>query len=441
MVRRGTRRWAGAVLAGVVLAVLLGACGDNAPSGESTAVGSLDPQAEVTITMWHGQTAEAAKILGSLADEYESAHPNVTVETASGASTTDELLQKISAGFASDNYPDITYAYGSWATELGLSGRTLDIAGSIGDAEVDWADFPEAARKTATVEDRVIGFPAVVGNLGLIYNKDLFDAAGLDYPTNEWSWEDFRSAALALTDTEKKSFGTAYPVNGSEDTTWRLWPQLWQNGGEILNDDQTEAAFDSDAGVAALTYWQQLAQEDGSVYLDQNGERYGPLFNSGAIGMLITGPWVLYDLKQQDVNYGVTFLPGTDGDHQTISGSDLWVLFDHGDPQRAAAAYDFTRWLTLAEQDARWNVALGNLPLRQSEGESKAFRDYVLEYPGADVFFANLQNAKNPRPTVQGYVGLSRAIGTQISRALLGAEDPATAMEKAQADANVELAG
>ena len=220
--------------------------------------------------------------------------------------------------------------------------------------------------------------------------------------TNEWSWDDFRAAAKKMTDSENNIFGTAYPVNGSEDTTWRLWPQLWQNGGEILTEDQTQAAFDSEAGIAALTYWQQLAQEDGSVYLDQNGERYGPLFNSGAIGMLITGPWVLYDLKQQDVNYGVTFLPGTDGDHQTISGSDLWVLFDHGDAQRAAAAYDFTRWLTLAEQDARWNVALGNLPLRQSEGDTKEFQKYVVDYPGADVFFENLQNAKNPRPTVEG---------------------------------------
>ena len=431
--------------AAVALAGALALAGCGGSSGSSSAasdtVPTLDPNEKVTITMWHGQTSEAAKILAELAAEYEKAHPNVTVETASGASTTDELLQKISAGFASDTYPDISYAYGSWATELGLSGKTLDITDQTKDDALNWTDFPEASRKTATVDGKTIGLPAVVGNLALVYNKDLFDQAGLDYPDETWAWDDFRAAAKALTDPEKKIYGTAYPVNGSEDTTWRFWPQLWQNGGDILSEDQSEAVFNSQAGVDALTFWQQMAQDDKSVYLDQNGERYGALFNSGAIGMMITGPWVLYDLKQQDINYGVTTLPGTNGDHQTISGSDLWVLFNHGDSQRAAAAYDFAQWLTQPAQDARWNVALGNLPLRQSEGSTAAFKQYVKAYPGADVFFDNLQNAKNPRPTVEGYVGLSRAIGTAIDNVLLGGADAQQELDKAKKQADVELAG
>jgi multiple sugar transport system substrate-binding protein len=427
-------------LAGVI--ALTGCGGDGgSSSAASDTVPTLDPNQDVTITMWHGQTSEAAKILAELAAEYEQEHPNVTIETASGASTTDELLQKISAGFASDSYPDISYAYGSWATELGLSGKTLDITDKTEDPALDWTDFPEASRKTATVDGKTIGLPAVVGNLGLVYNKELFDAADLEYPDEDWTWDDFRAAAKALTDPENKIYGTAYPVNGSEDTTWRFWPQLWQNGGDILSEDQSEAVFNSQAGVDALTFWQEMAQEDQSVYLDQNGERYGALFNSGAIGMMITGPWVLYDLQQQDLDYGVTYLPGTDGDHQTISGSDLWVMFNHDDPQRAAAAYDFTQWLTQPEQDARWNVALGNLPLRLSEGSTKAFQQYVEDYPGADVFFSNLQNAKNPRPTVEGYVGLSRAIGTAIDNVLLGGADAQEQLDKAKEQADVELAG
>jgi multiple sugar transport system substrate-binding protein len=427
------------VLAGAALALAACSSGGGGGTSASSSVGALDPNQKVTITWWTGQSADAETLLEGLAAEYSKLHPNVTIDVSSGASTTDELLQKISAGFASSDYPDISYSYGSWASQLGQSGRTLDITSNVADPSVKWSDFPKSAQATATVDGKVIGFPAVVDNLGLIYNKDLFDAANLDYPTNDWTWDDFRAAAKALTDSSKQVYGTAYPVNGSEDTTWRMWPQLWQNGGSILSADQSEATFNSQAGVDAVTYWQQLAHDDKSVYLDQTGTHYEPLFLNNAIGMLVEGPWLLYDLNKNNVNYGVTQLPGTNGDHQTISGPDLWVLFNHDDAQRAAAAYDFTEWLTSPAQDLRWNVYYGNLPLRKSEGSMPEFQAYVKKYPGADVFFANLANAVQPRPTVPGYVDLSNAFADAVGKALVAGDDVQKALDEAVSQANQGL--
>lgn len=93
----------------------------------------LDTSAPVTLTWWTGQSAEAQARLTGLAEEFEKDHPNVTIEVSAGASTTDELFQKLAAGFASDNYPDISYAYGSWAGQLAASKRTLDISDKITD--------------------------------------------------------------------------------------------------------------------------------------------------------------------------------------------------------------------------------------------------------------------------------------------------------------------
>ena len=430
------------VLAGALIAVAgCSSGGSTGTSSTSDVPGALDPNQKVTITWWTGQTADAETLLEGLAADYTKAHPNVTINVSSGASTTDDLLSKMQAGFASNDYPDISYAYGSWATQLGSSGRTLDVTTNVAEPAVKWSDFPKSAQATATVDGKVIGFPAVVDNLGLIYNKDLFDAAGLSYPTSDWTWDDFRAAAKKLTDPTKQIFGTAYPVNGSEDTTWRFWPQLWQNGGSILSSDQKSATFNSQAGIDALTYWQQLAQEDKSVYLDQTGTHYEPLFLNNAIGMLVEGPWLLYDLNKNHVNYGVTVLPGTSGDHQTISGPDLWVMFNHDDAQRAAASYDFTKWLTSPAQDLRWNVYYGNLPLRKSEGSMAAFKQYVQKYPGGDVFFANLANAVQPRPTVAGYVDLSQAIGDAIDQALVGGDDPKQVLDQAAQAADQALTG
>jgi multiple sugar transport system substrate-binding protein len=419
---------------GAAVVLVASACSSNSDTSGTTKVTTLDPSTKVTITWWTGQTADAETLLEKLASEYEADHPNVTIDASPGASTTDDVLTKLQTGFASGKYPDIAYAYGSWASTIGQSGRTLDISAQVNAPGSGWDEFPEAARATAEVDGQVIGMPAVVDNLGLIYNRELFDAAGLEYPTNDWTWDDFRAAAKALTDSSRNQYGTAYPVDGSEDTTWRFWPQLWQNGGDVLDADG-QPAFNSQAGIDALELWREMANDDKSVYLDQNGLKYAPSFAAGNIGMIISGPWELYDLKQANTPYGVAFLPGTDGNHQTISGPDLWVLLDHDDAARAAAAYDFINWLTSPAQDVRWNVEYGNLPLRASAAKTAAFKKFEQTYPGGDVFFENLQNATTPRPTVVGYNDMSMAVAQAIDQVLVANADPKEQLDKA-ADAS-----
>ncbi|GIF18153.1 multiple sugar transport system substrate-binding protein [Actinoplanes tereljensis] len=414
---------------GLGAALTLSACmGGTTDSGKDAAAG-YDPKAAVTITWWTGQPEEQEKVAEQLAAEYHTAHPNVTIKVSPGAPTTDDLLTKLSAGFTSDSYPDVSYAYGNWAGDLGASGKAQDLTSYVQDPSFGWDDFPAAAREVATSKGKVIGIPALVDNLALIYNKALFDKAGVAYPTDQWSWDDFRAAAKKLTDKSTNTYGTAYSVSGSEDTTWHLWPLLWQHGGKILDGDKP--AFNSDAGVAALETLRQMAVDDKSMYLDQTDEKYAPLFNSGHVGMMLSGPWALLEIKEAKLAYGVADLPGFNGDHQTVSGPDLWVLFDHGDVNRAGATRDFMKWLTSASVDPKWNLAVGNLPLRTSEKSSPEYAAYVKEYPGGDKFFANLANAKQARPTLPGYEVLSRNVGDAVAAVLQGQAQPKEALDNA----------
>jgi multiple sugar transport system substrate-binding protein len=402
---------------------------------------TLDPEADVTITFWTGQADAAETILEGLAADFEKEHPNVTVDVSSGAPSTEDLLQKLSASFAGGNYPDISYAFGSWASQLEASKRTLDITDQVAEPDVKWDEFSEAARATVQpTGDKTIGFPAVVDNLSLIYNKTVFDNAGVAYPTNDWTWDDFRAAAKKLTDEASSTYGYAYSVSGSEETTWQFWPHLWQNGGEILADDDSTAEFDSAAGVDALTLLRDMAIDDKSVYLDQTDTKFGQLFASDKIGMITSGPWQLYDLGVAKTQYGVTYLPGTDDNHETVSGPDIWALFDHKDKNREYWAYEFTEWLTSAEQDLKWNVAYGNLPLRTSEIETPEFQAQVSALPGLEVMADNAVNAVHARPTISGYVAVSEAVGKAISQVLQGEGTPEEALKSAADEADAALA-
>ena len=429
-------RAAGAAAVAISM-IALSACSSTENSGTTA---SVDPNAPVTLTWWTGQSDTAEQLLENLAAEFMKLHPNVTIKTSSGASSTEELLQKLSAGFASNTYPSISYAFGSWASELESSGKMQDITEQVKDPSFGWEEFSQAARATVQpTGTATIGFPALVDNISLIYNKTVFDDAGLAYPTDQWTWDEFRAAAKQLTDPSKQIYGYAYSVSGSEETTWQFWPHLWQNGGQILTDDRKRSAFASPEGDQALEFLRAMAVDDKSVYLDQTDTKFAQLFAADRIGMMTSGPWQLTDLKTAKTKYGVTILPGTNGDHQTVSGPDIWALPDSGDANQNHWSVEFLKWLTAPEQDLRWNVAYGNLPLRTSELDTPEFKAQVKELPGLDVMATNSANAVQARPTVSGYVGLSEAVGSAISQVLQGKGTPTEALQQAAAKADEAL--
>nr|WP_042179942.1 ABC transporter substrate-binding protein [Kibdelosporangium sp. MJ126-NF4]CEL14110.1 probable sugar transporter sugar binding lipoprotein [Kibdelosporangium sp. MJ126-NF4]CTQ88477.1 probable sugar transporter sugar binding lipoprotein [Kibdelosporangium sp. MJ126-NF4] len=424
------------VLVGCAMLASVTACASSSEGSN----GPADPNAPVTITWWTGQPAPAHKLLEELTADFQKLHPNVTVKLSSGAPTTDEIQRKLSASFASGEYPDISYAYGSWTSELADSGRMLDITEKVRKPDVRWNEFPEVARTTVTPGGKVVGFPAVIDNLVMCYNKTIFDKAGVAYPTENWTWDDFRAAAKKLTDPATTTYGYGMPVDGSEATTWQLWPMLWQLGGDVLSPDNKKTAFASPAGVRALELLRGMAVDDKSVYLDQTTEKYYRLFASNQVGMIKCGPWYLYDFEEAKTNFGVVPLPAFDGKHTTVSGPDMWGLFDHKDANRAYWSYELVKWLTDPEQNARWGIKLGNLPLRDAERDMPAYKEMLQKYPALDMIAKNLANATKPRPTIKGYVGVSAAVGEAMSKTLQGASKSNEALDAAAAKADQALA-
>lgn len=423
------RRRAYGLLAVAALAIgLLAACGGGSDEGGG---GS-------SIVVAHGYTDLEAKALEAAVATWNSKNPDEKVELQFNGGN-DSALQKTLAGFTAGNFPDVAYEFGSSAAQLARQPKLVDLTDKVSDPSVDWEDFYLSGREAATVDGKVVGVPALIDNLSLVYNKKMFADAGIAPPTDDWTWEDFRDAAKKLTDPSAHTYGWAYVNDGSEDTVWRYLAMLWQAGGELLNEDNTAPAFDSPAGEAALQQLQDMAVTDKSVYLDNGNGNYLNLFNSGKIAMLWTGPWDLSSINA-DVPYGVRILPGYEGNHETISGPDLYMLFDHSSA-RSKSAFDFVTWLTSADQHIKFAIATGDLPLRVSETKLPAYQDFVKKFPAEKVFVANLDNVKHVRPNIPQYAEVSSAIGTMVQSVLLGKASPQEALDQAQSQVTTALAG
>ena len=279
----------------------------------------------------------------------------------------DDTLQKVLTAVKGGSPPDIAYLYGSWAPNVAQIPQVVDLTQVVKQSSVNWNDFYIGERDVATVNGKVIGIPALVDNLAVVYNKKLFAKAGLQPPGPDWTWQ-FVADAQKLTDPAVKQYGTAYVTPGTEDTVWHWEALLWEAGGSLLRPDNKKAAFDSAAGLASLNTLRTMAVTDKSMYLDPTDSAYANLFNSGKIGMLVTGPWDLAVFP--NVNYGVQVMPsypGTSGGHQTISGPDNWVVFNNGSGQ-VSAAEQFLLWLTPPAQVKYFALQTGDLPIRPSVG-------------------------------------------------------------------------
>ncbi len=416
-------------------AVLLVACGGDDEGDDDSAASSGEP---VEIEFWHGQTQGPAELLQQMIDEFNQSHPDVTVSKDSGGVNSDRMLQKVTAGLQADNYPDIAYIYGSDLANLAGGDQLVDLTDAIDSGDLDWDRFVDAGKEAVTVDDRPRAVPAFIDNLAVVYNKEIFDDAGVPYPTDDWTWEDFLATAAELNDPEGGIAGFGWPGTGDEDTTWRIWPLIWQQGGEIVSEDGDSVGFDGPSGEAALEVVAQAA-DDGSVYIDSTAgsERMQQLFASGKMAMNVAGPYTLPEYVDAKVDYGVVSMPSFGDEHTTIAGPDTWAIFDNGE-ERVAAAIEFMDWFSEPEQQLRWITEAGSLPLTTDVKDAEGFAAYERSLPGLDKFIENTELART-RATIPEYPQISQAIGKAVASVLYGEADPSEALAEAVEASNAEL--
>jgi len=228
------------------------------------------------------------------------------------------------------------------------------------------SDFPEGVWSRGEWNGQRYSIPLDASPLVLYYNKDMFQAAGVDEPgTDPMTADQFDAAftALKTSGVQPISIGTGFQAGVLFHTL------IYQMGGSLTNEEGTEATFNSPEGVQALTKLQQLRNDSGST-ASGTGDPEVQEFSSGKSAMVIHGPWHISNLIQLPF---VGFAPVPQwGDNYAVWGSSHQFALTTDDPAQQAAASCWMRWLS--DNSVGWAKA-GQAPARNSVRQDPTLAD------------------------------------------------------------------
>ena len=243
---------------------------------------------------------------------------HVNASTVPWAQYWDKLVTGLPAGSA----PDIFSINALNVRDYAKNGYLLDITDLFESGRVDVEKFAPSAVKTHTVDDVLWGIPKDYDSIAVFYNKDLFDAAGVDYPTDDWTWDEFIEIAKALTDADNGVYGVAIQPTGQQFG----YDYIYGNGGEVFAEDGSCVVY-SPASVEAIQKLADAILVEGisPTVEDQVELNADTRFQSGMIAMTFNGSWQMgaYAGVFGD-RVGVAALPIM-SERKTISHSLSWV--------------------------------------------------------------------------------------------------------------------
>jgi multiple sugar transport system substrate-binding protein len=317
---------------------------------EPTQDTSKEPVA-LRFTTWTSNETQL-KLLNDIAVAYTAKNPNVTVKFDSIPG--DEYIQKVSIQLAGGDPPDVGWMFETAAANWIKAGALADMGPMLkANAEYNYADFTPKAMAFWVRDESVYGVPFSTSPNFVMYNKDLFEAAGIDSPDimmekGEWTFENFAKAAKAIQDVAPEgTYGFSTPDGGNlyigTNPIYALTPIIRSYGGEFWSDDFKTCMMNQPEAVEAITLFQKMVAEDKSVA--SPGESVA--FTAGKAGMAFGQISRVGPLKDATFKWGIAPMPtGPAGSVPTI-GQAAVVAFSSG--KNVAWAQDFVAFLTSKE--------------------------------------------------------------------------------------------
>jgi multiple sugar transport system substrate-binding protein len=351
--------------------------------------------------------------LDQIVAAFEEANPGITVEVEHAPFA--DYFTLLQADVVGGDAPDVfELNYENFVT-YAANDTLLDISSYI---SADAPYYPRAL-EAFQYESAQMALPESFSTVLLFYNADLFDQAGLDYPTDEWTWDDAMTAATAIRALGSDTWGIFSPVQ-----FWEFYKKAAQNGEcQFFNEDMTESTINSPACVETLDTMMSFINDDVMPSTEElSGVGDSDLFLSGKLGMYVSGIWMFSAFADAPFNWDVQIEPMINEHAHHFFANGVAVSSTTENPEAAAA---WAQFLTSSENAASVRLA-SNWELPALD-EPSYFESYLTQTPPANraAVFQALETVVVP-PVIERQAELQdgvNALITQVADGTLTSQD------------------
>ncbi len=398
----------------------------------SLLVGCTSDREELAISfIVFGDPAEFAAY-ETLVATFQELHPDITLQLRHIPSQS-EYRRQLATDFSGGAPPDVMLLnyrrFAHFAEQGALEPLEDYLANSPLIQESDF--FPEVI-ESFHYEDTLWCLPQNVSSLVVYYNKDLFDATELPYPTTQWTWDDFLDLARALTqDMDHDGTIDQYGV-GIAPSFFRLAPFIWQNGGELVDDptNPTRLALDSPQAMAAFQWFVDLQIKEHVVpdAVAEAVEKSEVRFLNGRLAMMFNSRRGVPTYRTiTDFAWDTISLPVG----QTAAGilhSDAYCMA--AATKNKEAAWTFIEFANSAQGQEVVATSGRTVPSLIAVANSPYFLDPNQPPANGRIFIDTISIIRRV-PIMANWVGVEEAVGKEIERAFYGQVSLEEAVETA----------
>ncbi|TDE90061.1 sugar ABC transporter substrate-binding protein [Occultella glacieicola] len=412
------RRAARLLATSAVVALAVTACSQGSASNDdpTDAEGSGDGQTTLTYMNFSSNGGNEEN-LALVVDAFEADNPGITVEVETFPY--DDYFTVLQTAVAGGTEADVfELNYENFVT-YALNGSLAPLEG------VDEAAYKPSLLEAFQLDGTQYGLPESFSNVVLFYNADLFEAAGVEPPTADWTWADERAAAEALTDTATGTWGDYQPISFHE-----FYKVLAQNGGEFLSEDRTEATFASPEGIEAAEW---LVEKSGTVMPTTADGAGTPdfdtnLFTSGQLAMWHTGIWMFGPLADVDFAWDIAVEPGNTENASAMFSNTAVVSARSANTDAAQA---WAEYLTSSEAMVQMRLDTGwELP---PVADESLLAPYLEQTPPTNrqAVFDSLDAIVLP-PAIESQTEMQDIVTEELTEAAAGRKSVEEALTSAQ---------
>lgn len=235
----------------------------------------------------------------------------------------------LEAGATGGSLPDVFWMHSNEISRYTEYEMLLDLTDKINSSDmIDLTKYPEDIVQIYNYQDKQFAIPKDIDTIALWYNKTMFDEAGVEYPNENWTWDDFKEACGKLTKDDGSQFGYALrPTNNQAG--W--YNTVYSMGGSIISDDKKESKMNDPNTIKALELITGIIKDGHTpayeIVTENNEEA---LFEAGKVAMITQGSWMLAELCNNDYvkeNCDIAVLPkdATTGNRVSIYNGLGWA--------------------------------------------------------------------------------------------------------------------